>query len=220
MPGTGSRSVGCLPQPAELLSPAAAGRGCRGGRRAEDRRAGRVDCAAVLAGGARGRTHCAPFVRFVRTICRKSDMEARCARRPACCAPRLPPSCPPRQPRPTTAGSGRVEVWWASWLAKVCVLDVRWQSCDGFRCPRRALLAAMRPRSLHCLEVGSIFGPPNHQSAITQSRISPRPRAPLLPEPPLAGWGVGGGQLGGRRGAQQWGRRAQRASISDSRRTV
>ena len=40
----------------------------------------------------------------------------------------------------------------------------------------------------------------------------PRPCTTLRPEPARAGWGVGAGAPGGRRGAQQGGRRAQRAS--------
>ena len=221
------------------------GAGCRarapGGRSPRER----GDCAAVLAGGARRTTHCAPYahyvrcVRFVQTGCGESEVEACCARRPACCAPRLPPSCPRPAPHPVTGGSGGVGVRCESRLLgarcaerrgrsvkRPCAVDAPTPPCQPRSCwPRSCAAHARAPLTRAPRVCSAPRCPVHHRSA---HRTSPHwhphaqfaavaslasPSLTLVPEPRCRpsrrGWGGGSG-------AGNW-REARRAAVGAAR---
>jgi len=97
-------------------------------------RPSRVDFPALLASWDRRRTHCTRCARFVQTCCAKSEVEARCARVPSCCAAR------PLTNRPATARAAvRLH---GKRLASSTRMNT--QSAGGSAC-RRAICA--RPRA-------------------------------------------------------------------------
>ena len=97
----------------------------------------RSDCAAVLAGAARGRTHFTHCVRFVQTGGRESDVGSGLRPPPRLLRSSPPTSCPRPTPHPATGGSGGVGGRGESWLLEVrsllaprqCVLGQRKARC-------------------------------------------------------------------------------------------